>query len=80
MTSEHPSCGNLGDEDHDDDGTTQMLITWSVLVQMDSMRAQMKGIGNIYALYEFVSTISFTAKLHFPSKSGSNMSSFEGAT
>ena len=37
---EHPNSRNLGD---DDDGETKMLLTLSVLVQMGSMKAQIKG-------------------------------------
>ena len=57
-----------------------MLTTQSVLVQMGSMRAQIKDIGSGYQMfYEFVSTFLFIAKLHFGGpKSGSNMSYFVG--
>ena len=84
---EHPRRRNLGD-DHENEAT-QMLITRSVLVQMSSMRAQMKGIGDgfqiMYAflqLYHSAAILLFTAKLHFSGgkKSGSNMSSFERTT
>ena len=43
-TVEHPGGRNLGDDQDENDGATQMLITRSLFVQMVSMRYQMKGI------------------------------------
>ena len=44
-TPVHPNSHNLGADEDDDDGAIQMLIPLSVLVQLDSVRAQMKGNG-----------------------------------
>ena len=39
------SSPNLEDDPDEDDGATQVLISLSILVQMGSMMAQMRGIG-----------------------------------
>ena len=43
---EYPSSGYIGD-DHKDNGATSMIITRSLLVQMGSIRLQMKAIGGV---------------------------------
>ena len=63
-----------------------MLLTWSVLVQICSMRAQINGIGDRFSVYILISMNLFQifhSQQNYTfrgAKSESNMSSFEGAT